>query len=399
MQAKQMTQPRGPVNNRMDLSQFHKHIRTLITLDETEAPIVSCYVHRGAGRSGAPSHQFDRRVTEIRRVLGSQELDRFEEAYERVQRYLATEVRPTTRGVAVFARAGTRPFFLGLQFQVPLPDRLSVNSTPDIYHLVELKDTYHRYVVLISTKERARIIEVNLGAITREVWTERPELRDRVGREWMHEHYQNHRRDRDKRFLKEKIEILETLMAAGGHTHLILAGSPPMTARIRNCLPTHLQAKLIDVVPATSSAHIDDVVAATLSSFVEHEQRKSLDAVAELVSALRRGGLGAFGTAATFEALRQGQADVLVMAQQYEAGPSWVCRHCGWAEATPTPSEHCPECDSGELRSADLKEVMVTLAERQSLEVEIVPHSEVLMDLGGVGCLLRYATPEQDRWA
>ena len=74
-----------------------------------------CYVHRGAGRSGAPSHQVERRVTEIRRVLGSQKLDRLEEAYG----------------------------------------------------------------------------------------------------------------------------ILEKLMAAGGHTHLIVASSPPMTARIRNCLPTH----------------------------------------------------------------------------------------------------------------------------------------------------------------
>ena len=79
------------------------------------------------------------------------------------------------------------------------------------------------------------------------------------------------------------------------------------------------------------------------------------------------------------------------MAQHYDAGPSWICRHCGWAEAAPRPSEDCPECTSGELRPADLKEVMITLAERQSLEIEIVSHSEVLMDLGGVGCLLRYA--------
>ena len=33
---------------------------------------------------------------------------------------------------------------------------------------------------------------------------------------------------------------------------------------------------------------------------------------------------------------------------------------------------------------------MVKLAERQSLEVELVQHSDVLMGLGGVGCLLRW---------
>ena len=398
MQARQEVASGGGAHA-MELGQLRSHIRTLITLDETEAPIVSCYVHRAIGRNDSPPHLFDQRVRAIRKVLRGQERDHFVEAFGRIQRYLATEVQPTTRGVATFARAGTRPFFLGLQFQVPLPDRLSVSPTPDIFHLVELKDTYHRYVVLISTEESARIFEVALGAITRELWSERPELRERVGREWTREHYQNHRRDRGERFLKEKIAILEKLMTAGGHTHLILAGSPQMTARIGNCLPKHLQAKLIDVVPASANARVADVVAATLSSFIDREQQESLEAVAELVSALRRGGLGAAGTAATLEALRRGQADVLVMAWAYEPGPAWSCRQCGWADAMSSPPERCPECDSSEVQSANLKEVMVKLAERQSLEVELVQNSDVLMDLGGVGCLLRYATPEPSRRA
>jgi len=33
------------------------------------------------------------------------------------------------------------------------------------------------------------------------------------------------------------------------------------------------------------------------------------------------------------------------------------------------------------------------LAEQHGVEVEIVPHSDNLMKLGGVGCLLRYQSP------
>lgn len=384
----------GAVPHSMELSQLTSHIRTLITLEETEAPVVSCYLPWAVGRYGSQPQRFDRRVRAICKVLGHQR-ELFEEGFTKVQQYLATEVRPETRGVATFARAGRRPFFLGLQFQVSLPDRLSVSLTPDIYHLVELKDTYHRYVVLISTEVSARILEVNLGAITREVWTERPELRERVGREWAHEHYQNHRRNRGERFLNEKLAVLQKLLGAGGHSHLILAGSSPMTARIRNCLPKELQAKLIDVVPAPESAQVADVVAATLSSFIDREQRESLGAVAELASAVRRGGLAAAGTAETLEALRRGQADVLVMAKAYEPGPAWGCGQCGWADAVSSAPERCPDCDATDLQPTNLKEVMVRLAAQQSMEVELVQHSDVLMDLGGVGCLLRYATPEQ----
>lgn len=147
----------GPVAHRMDLDQLRIHIRTLIALEETEAPIVSCYIHPTVERDGSQSSLFDRRVRTMRKVLGGQERDDFDAALGVIQRYLALARLPMTQGVAAFARAGTRPFFLGLQFQVPLPDHLSVSSTPDIYHLVELKDTYHRYVVMISTEEKVRV--------------------------------------------------------------------------------------------------------------------------------------------------------------------------------------------------------------------------------------------------
>ncbi len=115
-------------------------------------------------------------------------------------------------GLAIFARSRRQPFFLPLQFRVPLPNWVSVNTTPNIYHLVELKDTYRRYVLLIFREESARILGVNLGAVMEDVWKQSPELRERVGREWTKEHYQNHRRERTTRFINELIRILNRLM-------------------------------------------------------------------------------------------------------------------------------------------------------------------------------------------
>lgn len=382
----------------MELVQFKAHIRNLVTLEETEAPVVSCYVRLDGVRKDFPS-PLEKRVLTIRKVLEREKREPFEEAFEQIQRFVAIEVRTRTRGIAAFARGGAGPFFLGLQFQVPLPNRLMVDSTPNIYHLVKLKDTYDRYVVLITTEESARILEVTLGAITKELWAERPELPDRVGRGWTREHYQNHRRDRSERFLKEKLEVLEKVMSAGGHAHLILAGSSCMTARVRNRLPEHLATKLIDIVPASASARITDVVAATLSSFIESEQQESLDAVAALVKELRRGGLAVAGIGATLEALRRGQVDVLVIAPDCQPPPGWGCKRCGWLDAMLASPGSCPECQAAELRPLDIKEAMVKLAERQTAEVEFVRHSDVLMEIGGVGCLLRYVTPELGGWS
>ena len=267
----------GAVPQPLEVDQLRRHIRSLITLEDSLAPLVSCYARSGA--SGAHPAKFAARVRTILRALNPDERDLFEEAFGKVRAFLGTQVRADTRGVAVFARAGQKPFFLALQFKVPVRDRLSVGWTPDIYDLVELKDTYHRYVVLIATEEVARIVEINLGAVTRELWSERPELGERVGREWSREHYQHHRRDRGDRFLVEKVELLGKLMVAGGHTHLILAGSPKLTEQIRTKLPKHLRNKLIDTLPSEDGAQIEDVVQATLSTFIAREQKESLDAV------------------------------------------------------------------------------------------------------------------------
>ncbi len=44
--------------------------------------------------------------------------------------------------------------------------------------------------------------------------------------------------------------------------------------------------------------------------------------------------------------------------------------------------------------STEDKEELVRLAAQQDCEVELVKQSDMLMQLGGVGCLLRYRLPE-----
>jgi len=276
-------------------------------------------------------------------------------------RFIKDDLRPDSKGVAAFARGGSQSFFLPLQFRAPLPTSIAVGATPNIYHLVELKDTYHRYVIMLCTEERVRILEVNLGAVTAEVWKERPELRERVGREWTKQHYQSHRRERTKQFIKETIGILDERMSAGGFTHLILAGIPRITSQVSEALPKHMTSMLVDSVPAPGREEVSHVVDATLSSFVEREQQESMSMAARLRDELYTNGLAMVGSDACIKALKRGQVDVLVLA-----------------------TEH----------NTEDKEELVRLAERQNCEVELVNESDMLMQLGGVGCLLRYQMPE-----
>ena len=117
-------------------------------------------------------------------------------------------------------------------------------------------------------------------------------------------------------------------MRAGGHTHLILAGDPEITERLRHALPSDLADKLVDVIPATERDQQADVVMATLSSFIEHEQQESRSVAERLAEGLRSQNLAVAGSTAALDALRWGEVDTLVMASDYQPDPGWNCTFC-----------------------------------------------------------------------
>jgi Bacterial archaeo-eukaryotic release factor family 10 len=290
-------------------------------------------------------------------------------------------------------------FMLPMQFAVPLPNWIAVYPTPNIYHLVELKDNYHRYVVLLAMPERASILEVNLGAATTRAWINQPELRMRVGSEWARTRYQVHQAHRGDRFVREKIAVLEQLMRAGGHTHLILAGDPDTIRNVRHALPKDLAAKLVDMIPAGEHDQPDDVVLATLSSFIEHEEQESRSVAERLIEGLRGQNLAVAGSADTLDALLWSEVDTLVMAGGYQPDPGWSCTECRAIGAEPPETSLCPQCGEPSVRPMDIREALLRLAGQLERPVEVVEQADALMSLGGVGCLLRYRPDRQDEKA
>lgn len=294
----------------------------------------------------------------------------------------------------MFSRGGEKEFFLDLDFRVPLPTWVAIDTTPNIYHLVELKDTYDRYVVVLVNERNTRILEVHLGSVTEAAWAKRPDPRERGGRGLSRKHYQSHHREPNHEFTNEVVEFVDEVMSTGGYAHLILAGTPKMTALLRQALPKRLATKLIDIVPASVNDRTRDVVAATLESFVEEEQQESLAAVEKLQEEICSHGLAVAGSRASLHALRDRQVDMLVMATEYQPEPAWMCAACDMIGLQQPLPAKCPCCGSPRTHALDLKEELARLAELAGCGVEIVHDSDSLMRLGGVGCLLRFLSQE-----
>jgi len=388
-----ISHPNGGYGGNVKLEELKEHIRTLATLEESDAPFISCYLNIGRGPSGF-RWALDERVQLLRRALSGQALSQFEEALGNIEAFLSDGVSIRTRGAAVFARVGWQPFFLALEFDVPLPNWIAVTCTPSIYHLMELNGDYRRYVILLVTETNARIIGGDLGAMNEWVWKTHPDLRRRGGGVvWTKDYFQDHRRERTGQFIHDQIHGLERLMSAGGYGHLMLAGNAPVIGAVKNALPKHLAARLVDFVPAPANDRVSDVITSTLQSLLEQEEVESQAIAEKLIAQIHTQGLAVAGAHATMQALKAGQADYLVIGQDYDPGPGWECGRCGRVE-TESPPDACPECRNRHLRKFEIRRELVRLAGQLGCGVEVVDHNDALLRLGGVGCLLRCLAPE-----
>lgn len=372
------------------LDELKKHITLLASVEESGAPFISAYLNLEDEQSGW-RETLNEHARILRSVLKDDDLTDFEEALGKIEAWLATNLLSEAKGAALFVRGNFGgAFMLPMQFAAPLPNWITVYPTPNTYHLVELKDTYERYLVMIATSDWVRILEVNLGSAAIKAWSEHPPLRERMGWEWSGTQCQPYRGDHGAHFLQEEIRILEQLIGSDGYSHLILAGDPQITDKIRHNLPETLASKLMDIIPATRQDAHSDIVTATLSAFVELEERESQSIAARLIQAIRTQGQAVVGVEDCAKSLQQGRGDTLVMLQKFHSDPGWFCTACESIGVTTPKTNFCPHCGTEAVRPTDLREELVRLAGKWDCPVEVVEISDDLAALGGVGCLLRY---------
>lgn len=141
-------------------------------------------------------------------------------------------------------------------------------------------------------------------------------------------HYQNWKKDKTRRFVKKKIEILAGLMQRKGVKHLILAGDEVILAQIKQQLPKWLQDRVIDFARLDMRMDENKIIRRTLETFSEFERAEDLDAIASLQHAMATNGLGVLGTLNTLEVLNEGKIEQFIIAAGFKGREAWQCQTC-----------------------------------------------------------------------
>jgi peptide subunit release factor 1 (eRF1) len=351
----------------MDDLRLSDRIDALARIEPMSLPLLSVYLNTDVNETGRTTHDLFVRKELRQRAKTfeerSPERDSLDRDCERIEHYLAEDLKPSTRGVALFACAGAG-LFEAIQLPVPFNEnRLVVNDRPHLYPLARLDEGHPRYAALLVDTNSARIFVFGTGATIDTVDVQNPKTRHSKAGGWSQARFQRRVENVHLHHAKEVVERLDQIVSAEGIEQVVVAGDEVIVPLLKEQFPERLSAKLVDVLRLDIRSPEHEVLAVTLEALRKKDEETDEAVVQDLIGDYRAGGLALVGPEHVREALERGQVDTLVIA-----------------------------AEPGRVRGADdAANDLVTLARQTSASVRFIENPQLLADVGGVGASLRFA--------
>lgn len=332
-------------------------------------PVISLYLNAQADDRGrdhyAPFVRKELRTRLEELEPRSPERESFEKDVERIERYLAEEVRPSANGIAIFACAASE-LFEPLQLDAPIDrNRLTVGDRPHLAPLARVIDRHPRHAVVLSDTNAAHVYVFGRGATIDREDLSSPKMSRTDAGGWSQMRYQRHVDNLHQNHARELVETLGKIVEEDRVDSIFLAGDEVIVPLLRSELTRELEEKVVGVLRLdirTPEAEVRAAAAGALAA-LEPEAERAL--VEGIEGEWRAGRLAVAGKHDVLRALENGQVEELVMTRAF-------------AES---------EGNGAELSSAD---DLTSRAIATSARVRFVESSELLAGMGGVAAKLRY---------
>jgi peptide chain release factor subunit 1 len=349
-------------------SPLSEQLDRLAEFESTTGPFISLYLNAQPNDRGRDDFSvFLRRELRGRAAsyaLDTPARDSLERDIQRIDAYLATELKPASNGVAIFACAAADDFFEALQLEAPIDEHdIHISDRPHLYPLARLDSRYPKVAAVLCDTNHARIFVLALAAVEREHQIEGTKTRRHSMGGWSQARFQRHIDNYHQQHVKEVVDALDRIVRDEEIPHVVLFGDTVAIPMLRQELPPHLKEKVIDEGNLPTGSQEPLIVEKTLESLHKHKDETERAKVDELIGEWRAGGLGVVGVEEVRKALEVGQVDELLIVAP------------------------------GQQLEREIVDELVTRARQTSATSTVVEDASLLESVGGVGALLRFRVP------
>ena len=379
-----------------------ERLERLAAFEPAPYPVISLYLNTQPNERGRDNFDaFVRKELKARAQTypaRSVEREMIDRDLERVTRFLANEIEPSSNGVAVFA-CDAAELFETVQLDAPFPEHwLYIGDQPHLYPLARLASQYPRYAAVLADTARTRILVVAYGAVDADTAIEGVKTRRTSQGGWSQARYQRHNENYHLHHVKDVIAALEKIVTDERLDRIVIAGDAVVIPLLREQMPKALADKVVEEISLAADAPESDVITATLASMQKLDERTDREKVDAAVGAYRAGGLGVVGPDQTLLALTNGQVDELLLTATLGALDPLrrtVAAEMAIANDAAIAEEIVPSTVAGEPASAGpetvrLSDELVTKAQQTAARIVFIEDASLLEPYGGVAATLRY---------
>lgn len=364
----------------------------LLDVQPNEFPFVSVYLNTEPNETGKKDFEIflKKQLSDHLAVLepGSPKRESVEAAFKAISDF-AESIDPSTRGVALFSRAGEGSYFQAFEFVVPFSESsFHFFDRPYVFPLVHLIAQNPTFAVLSADTNAAHIFVFKRGhTIKREDIANTKTNRTEVGG-WSQARYQRHIENFHQQHAKEAIEELEKLVRAEKIDRIVLTGDQAVIVpMLREAMPKELNEKVIASLPLNVNTPEHEIATAAAAAVEEHGKEAEKETTDNLFEVNYDGGTGVAGMEPTLAALLNGQVQELYLSSNpddivYRTGDIKVLLKDyapGLNEDLPDPNEKIFMLDE-----------LIRQAARSADKITFIEDPQLLKQVGGVGALLRY---------
>jgi peptide subunit release factor 1 (eRF1) len=369
------------------LTQLDEQLDTLAAFAPTALPVISLYLNTqpdGHGRDNFASFIRKELHTRARTfALQPEAHASFTRDVDRIEKYLAADLRPSTNGLALFLCAGAGDFFQAIQLHAPLErNEMYVDSTPHLYTLALLTQQFPRYAVVVADTDSARVFVFSLSSTVSEARVASTKLSRTQTGGWSQARYQRHARNYHQHHAKEVVDVLERVVREEAIGYIVVAGDPVVIPLLQKELTAFLAAKVLDVLRLDINTPERQVLEATMAVMRRQDARDDDERVQHVIGDYQAGRLAVVGVADVMAALTRGQVEeVLLSTTLPQSSGGTDEQRPPWAEGTTS---------SGDPTA--LSEAILSQARQTGARMRLIENSPLLATVGGVAASLRYRT-------
>lgn len=295
------------------------------------------------------------------------------------------------RSKAVFACSGRNLWY---EYDLPAvasPTQLFVNRRFHLKPLASIFSEYPRLWVALVDRQSARFLEIEFEQM-REL-NEITAALPRRGRSdgyagYDAGHAERHMEDEVRRHYQKVAEFLKNAaerrqfdaLVVGCHEVNWPALDRELHPYVRKRLLGHFSADLRSLTNQQARFEAESIQRASLHSHHENLIREALDGA-------RSNGRGVTGLRRVLRAAEQGEAECIIMAQDYSAR-AVECTNCGHLDSHLV--SYCPACGRGTRQLSDVCESLVPSAIRNNIGLVLVPRDETMDRIGNIAAVLRF---------